>query len=430
MQGPSPATAAAAATLLALSLLAPPVAAANSKLWGRGGSLWTPAGRLMDFSFAGYHQGNDPLPDPPVTKSVLDFKRRGMSDTAMLQAALSWANKQRPATGYTVLLIPKGTYTLTEKLIIKSSRVVLRGEGPGKTVLNIPKSLTDVYGPDPYSESGGYVNWGGFLTIKGRGSKGRVAAVATGAASRGDVVITVNSARGLKKGQYYDLWFTDVGGRFNSIQLGANMQAPEKYIGKALSRFTVKVLKIRGNKVTLERPLPFPIAAGVNKVALHQPAPTVTESGVEGMTLAMKWELYAGHHLGAYPWGGQAGTPTLAHSPLSEAVPGRLQERGWNGVELMSVRDCWVRDIEIINPDSGVVVNWMASASTVTGIRISYTKTRANSIPNRFNEDARTDGHWGMMYGGYCYDMLFTDFHFVGKFQHDVGTAMAGQFGV
>lgn len=31
---------------------------------------------------------------------------------------------------------------------------------------------------------------------------------------------------------------------------------------------------------------------------------------------------------------------------------------------------------------------------------------------------------------GYCYDMLFTDFHFVGKFQHDVGTAMAGQFGV
>ena len=46
---------------------------------------------------------------------------------------------------------------------------------------------------------------------------------------------------------------------------------------------------------------------------------------------------------GAYPWGGQAGTPTLAHSPLSEAVPGRLQERGWNGVELMSVRDCWVR---------------------------------------------------------------------------------------
>ena len=33
---------------------------------------------------------------------------------------------------------------------------------------------------------------GGFLTIKGRGSKGRVAAVATGAASRGDVVITVS----------------------------------------------------------------------------------------------------------------------------------------------------------------------------------------------------------------------------------------------
>lgn len=39
-----------------------------------------------------------------------------------------------------MLLIPKGTYTLTTKLTIKNSRVVLRGAGSGKTILYIPKS--------------------------------------------------------------------------------------------------------------------------------------------------------------------------------------------------------------------------------------------------------------------------------------------------
>jgi activating signal cointegrator complex subunit 1 len=43
-----------------------------------------------------------------------------------------------------VLSIPAGKYTLTDKLVITNSRVVLRGAGSGKTVLNIPKSLTDL----------------------------------------------------------------------------------------------------------------------------------------------------------------------------------------------------------------------------------------------------------------------------------------------
>ena len=39
------------------------------------------------------------------------------------------------------------------------------------------------------------------------------------------------------------------------------------------------------------------------------------------------------------------------------------QERGWSGVELMNgVRDCWVKDIELINPDNGVTVNCAPAA--------------------------------------------------------------------
>lgn len=114
-----------------------------------------------------------------------------------------------------MLYIPAGTYTLTERLWIKKSNIVIRGAGAGQTVLDIPKSepggagagapasqgpahdapelrsalqqvqastaldvcmlhshpslpgppappagLWDLYGKSKGSESGGYVNWG------------------------------------------------------------------------------------------------------------------------------------------------------------------------------------------------------------------------------------------------------------------------------
>ena len=62
-------------------------------LWGSSGELWDPAGRLMDWSYAGYKQGNEPLPTPPVTINYKTFQKAGMSDTQALLAALAWAQK-------------------------------------------------------------------------------------------------------------------------------------------------------------------------------------------------------------------------------------------------------------------------------------------------------------------------------------------------
>lgn len=39
-----------------------------------------------------------------------------------------------------MLTIPAGAYTLSEKLVIKRSRTVLRGAGMGATVLQVPQS--------------------------------------------------------------------------------------------------------------------------------------------------------------------------------------------------------------------------------------------------------------------------------------------------
>ncbi len=48
-----------------------------SVLWGRNGETWTPQSRLPDFSFAGYHFGEDPLPRPDVVSNVRNFGAQG-----------------------------------------------------------------------------------------------------------------------------------------------------------------------------------------------------------------------------------------------------------------------------------------------------------------------------------------------------------------
>jgi len=64
-------TALPALSLLALSaLVSGACTSPTSELWGRNGERWDPAGRLPDFSYAGYHQGEKPIPDVPVVASV------------------------------------------------------------------------------------------------------------------------------------------------------------------------------------------------------------------------------------------------------------------------------------------------------------------------------------------------------------------------
>ncbi|MCX6906896.1 MAG: hypothetical protein NTY01_02510 [Verrucomicrobia bacterium] len=49
----------------------------SSDLWGTAGEKWTPQSRLPDFSFAGYHAGEAPIPDVAVKASVKNFGAKG-----------------------------------------------------------------------------------------------------------------------------------------------------------------------------------------------------------------------------------------------------------------------------------------------------------------------------------------------------------------
>ena len=49
------------------------IGAETSRLWGLTGERWEADGRLPDYSYAGYHRGERPLPERRADVSVKDF---------------------------------------------------------------------------------------------------------------------------------------------------------------------------------------------------------------------------------------------------------------------------------------------------------------------------------------------------------------------
>ena len=102
----------------------------------------------------GYRFGDVPLPTPPANRTLADFQRPGVNDTAALLAAVAWANAQPESAGWAVVELPAGELTLEAQLVLTRPRTVLRGAGAGATTLRLPKSMTDLKGPNPLYPTG------------------------------------------------------------------------------------------------------------------------------------------------------------------------------------------------------------------------------------------------------------------------------------
>src|SRR5690606_36662280 len=138
-----------------------------SKLWGEAGELWSPDGRLPDFSFAGYRHGETPIPTIPVVANVRDFGAIGdgqHDDTAAFQRAIS-------ETSNGALLLPAGRYRITDFLEFRRPNIDLRGQGPDQSTLVGPIPLNEIR-PNSGATTGGRrtsnYSWsGGIVSVRG-----------------------------------------------------------------------------------------------------------------------------------------------------------------------------------------------------------------------------------------------------------------------
>ncbi len=347
-----------------------------SKLWGKDGELWSPESRLPDFSFAGYHFGEDPLPHVEVAANVREFGAVGdgkHDDTDAFKKAIE-------ATEAGAIRVPEGRWLLSDILWIKKPNIVLRGAGPDKTVLVFNTTLEAVR-PNMGATTGGRptsnYSWsGGFVWVKGSYGEQHIAAITTEVA-RGSRTLVVKDASKIAAGQRVMIQAKDTHEKsllqhLYSGDAGDTAKVTKPVTAKMVSR----VAAVDGNRVTLERPLRFDLRKEWSPT-LRSFNPSVSEAGIEELSFEFPNTPYQGH----------------------------FTELGYNAIAINGASDCWVRNVQIQNSDSGVYVSGMFC--TVEGLIIDS---------DRKQEKGAT-GHHGILMGADC---LVRDFDFRTHFIHDI----------
>lgn len=290
----------------------------TTSLWGADGSDHDPSGFLSDWSYAGYHWGEEHPPvKAPTINVVTDHgatPNDDVDDSEALIAALAAA-----AEG-DVVYIPAGRFILSQVLSVPNG-VVLQGAGSELTTLDIPTNLETVSGIDPSFT-------GGFIEMKGSSNDGSKLSDITVAAARGDTQITVESATGVSVGDWIQIQQEDVGGNLllEAMYEGytAGLDDYSNLVNDAEMEFFSRVTQINGRLLTLERPLPISVKPEYN-AELHTATVAYGEVGVEGITLAFPQTDYPGH----------------------------FNEAGYNGID-MRAQHSWVRDVVVKNIDYGI----------------------------------------------------------------------------
>jgi Pectate lyase superfamily protein len=370
------------ATLAIMTLDTPPPLIGPAS----AGEAWTPAiltdpaladTYLPDFSYAGYHWGEEPPPHPPATLDVTDFGARAddrEDDTAAILKAVAVANA---AAGPAVLQFPAGRFIVRDILYLERSDFILRGAGsaPGGTVLEIPIALKDLRRPaaldelqeylirgDMREKKTGYLfsgySWmGGFIWPRVPGKRiypyladfdtpSEVLALASNG-KRGEHTFTVDSTSRLEVGDRLRIEWYNTEGKHGSllehlymskaVKIGSrHWENPER----PLIFQDVTITALDGTTVTSKEPLLHDLRTDWD-TALTDTEP-LAEVGIEGLRIEFPETLYGRHHL----------------------------EAGYNAIYLTSVTHSWVRDVRIVNADNGILSD-DASQVTIEDVRVS-----------------------------------------------------------
>lgn len=368
-----------------LALLMPALLTADeSKLWGKNGELWKPEGRLDDFSYAGYHFGEAKPPSLPVDVSIKDFGAVGdgrTDDTAAFKRAVVEAAGK-------VILIPAGTYVLSDRIEYTGTGTVLRGESRDTTVLFFTKGLEQLY-PSPTENDSGTptTQWswgGGLLSIKSKTITDGPFHLVVEGAGRGGKSLTVEKPGVLKPGELVVVsWHSNETQTGLTQMLYANDAGDASGVPEKNSRHQLnKIVSMEGTKLELLRPLRFPFTSGV-RMEVHRMGPESKECGIEDLTLKFDSGIYRAH----------------------------FQEQGFNGVAIaLHAVNCWVRRLRIVDADNGIF-----GAGTNGLIEDIIFESKRKSLA-----EAQRKGHHGIDGGRDC---LIQDVVFDTTYFHDLSVS-------
>ncbi|MFF9090041.1 glycosyl hydrolase family 28-related protein [Streptomyces sp. NPDC014991] len=306
---------------------------------------------------SGCRAGAARLPRPRVVADVTAFG--AVADgTTNCAPAINRALAAAARAGGGTVTVPPGTYRVDDVIRIAHSGVVLRGAGSGRTTLYATRNLTELigvygsrYGGDKssWSWAGGLIwlapeaRWQSLTAaIRARAwpfegwtgnTRDEWSTLTTVApARRGSWTVTVSDARALHPGRLVLLRLADDAAHTLLQHMAGGGPGPASYSWDDKTKLTsyvpyewpVRVTRVHGHRVTLERPLPLDLRPEWDpRLTTH--VPELTGSGVEGLTLRA------------------VQTPQSPH----------LLDKGYNGVVLQCAYDCWVDDVTVRHVDNG-----------------------------------------------------------------------------
>ncbi|WP_411577247.1 glycosyl hydrolase family 28-related protein [Streptomyces sp. HUAS TT20] len=369
------------ATAVALGAATGTAAAATAATAAEVPSLWREFTRtpfthpqIPYIGRAGCHAGATRFPRRPVVADVRDFGAvaDGTTDCApAINRAIAAAGR---AGGGTVT-IPPGTFRIDGLIRVADSNVVLRGAGSDRTKLYATKNLTELigvygsrYGGDKssWSWAGGLIwlaphaRWDSLVAAIGdrawpfEGWTGNrrdewTTLTTVGPARQGSWTLTVADPRRLRPGRLVLLRLADDPDHTLLEHMSGGGPGPQAYYWADKTKLTsyvpyewpVRITRVHGRRVTLERPLPLDVRPEWDpRLTTH--VPELTGAGVEGLTLEA------------------VETPQSPH----------LLDKGYNGVVLQCAYDCWLDDVTVRHVDNGFGLV-AASACTLRGTRVS-----------------------------------------------------------
>ena len=295
------------------------------------GQPWTPtlladtSRVLPDFSYAGYRWGERPPPDYPVTFKVTDFGATGQDmndDTRGFQAALDAAHAR---TGQVVIGIPPGVFHLSGVLLLERDSLILRGSGTGVTRLYIEKPLGSIDAPVALESSADSV-------------RGRVVSPFTQAGgiiwSRNPDASELRPAVAIHNLEPGSHWIRVAEPGLMAIPGEALLVSGQEVL------LQVSIDSRSGDSLYTRQPLPADLTHAPQ--LRLTPANYIQEVGIEHLTMEFEPVPYSGHR----------------------------HEDGYNAIYLTQVRHGWVRNVDIINADAGLIL-YQSGQVTVDRVRIT-----------------------------------------------------------
>ncbi|MGB5943072.1 MAG: DUF4955 domain-containing protein, partial [Leeuwenhoekiella sp.] len=320
---------------------------------------------ISDFSFAGYKNGNVPIPNTSGWNvvNVSDHGARpddGKSDNNGIQKAIEAAeNSGRPS----VVLFESGRYLINrfedgvKSIYITKNNIVLKGKGSGTGGTEIFCESSYI---NPEREFGNPPedNWAFIIRPENSGSSKRTKI--TEAITRGSFDITVSNASEFKVGDIVTVRQRDPKNIAANGVTYPSTATTDQWTRLNDNGFTVRefhsIKSISGNKITFDNPMLINLPK-LDKTDLFTEN-MVENIGLEKIRFSGNWSSY--------------GENFIHHKPGDFT-----HDQGWSGILFEGVANSWVVDCDLRDWNESVAIDF-SYAMTVSNSRFSGKKAHSS----------------------------------------------------